>query len=201
MDFVIVANDDLAPLGRELAHGISVQKAHSGSFWTVKAYKDNEAQFGGKQPVIFLGDNEVARAYADILPERFRGFSTRCSFEGAKVVLIADDPGDVSNQDIASLKRIVGGTQEELRQRATSTQGVSESGALGATETSSFAASIGAALWPLVTGIFSEIIFIVRFLSARKRKQEYRKLQYQYVLSRFLKDEFEIYIEGVEGYR
>ena len=59
MQFIIVADDDLAPLGRQIAHALSNQKTHSGAFWSVKHYKDNEAQLDGKQPVIFLGDHEL----------------------------------------------------------------------------------------------------------------------------------------------
>ena len=68
MQFIIVANDDLTPMGRQLAHALSMQPSHSGALWTVKHYRDNEAQLDGKQPVIFLGDNEVARSYVAVLP-------------------------------------------------------------------------------------------------------------------------------------
>ncbi|MCK9521481.1 MAG: hypothetical protein M0R76_00355 [Proteobacteria bacterium] len=198
MQFIIVASDDLAPLGRQLAHALSVQKTHSGAFWTVKHYKDNEAQLDGKQPVVFLGDNEVAKSYVDVLPERFRGFGTKCSFEGAKAVLIADEPDDVSHEDIASLKRAVEGNQEELRRRAASAAAASATGAVGAMGASAVASAIGVVLWaPVLVGVVAYLVH--RFMSARKRKQEYRKLQYEYALSRFLKDEFEAYVSGVEG--
>jgi hypothetical protein len=198
MQFIIVANDDLAPLGRQLAHALSVQKTHSGAFWTVKHYKDNEAQLDGKQPVVFLGDNEVAKSYVDVLPERFRGFGTKCSFEGAKAVLVADEPEDVGHEDIASLKRAVEGNQEELRRRAASAAAASATGAVGAMGASAFAFAIGVVLWaPVLVGGIAYLVH--RFMSARKRKQEYRMLQYEYALSRFLKDEFEAYVGGVEG--
>jgi hypothetical protein len=199
MQFIIVANDDLAPAGRQLAHALSVQKTHSGAFWTVKHYKDNEAQLDGKQPVIFLGNNEVAKSYVDVLPERFRGFRTRCSFEGAKAVLIADEPDDVSDEDIESLKRAVAAIQEELRRRAASAAAVLATGAVGAVGPSALASAVAVVLWtPVVLlGIIANVIH--RFMSARKRKREYLKLQYKYVLSRFLKDEFETYVVGVDG--
>ena len=194
MRFIIVANDDLAPLGRQLAHALSVQKTHSGAFWTVKHYKDNESQLDGKQPVVFLGENEVAKSYLDVLPERFRGFGTRCSFEGAKVVLIAEVPDEVSNEDIGTLKRAVDGEQEELRRRASSSAAAAAAGAISA---SVLASVVAVAIWPTI--LFGLPYAIWRLLGQRKRKAEYRKLQYKYVLSRFLKDEFETYIAGVEG--
>jgi len=198
MQFIIVANDDLAPLGRQFAHALSVQKTHSGAFWTIKHYKDNEAQLDGKQPVVFLGDNEVAKSYVDVLPERFRGFGTRCSYEGAKAVLVADEPEDVSHEDIASLKKAVEGNQEELRRRAASAAAASATGAAGAVGASAVASAVGAVLWaPVLAGLIAYAIH--RFMSARKRKQQYRKLQYEYALSRFLKDEFETYVGGIEG--
>jgi hypothetical protein len=52
MQFIIVADDDLARLGRQLAHLLSLRKERSAAFWTVKHYKDNEAQIVGKQPLI-----------------------------------------------------------------------------------------------------------------------------------------------------
>ena len=201
MQFIIVANDDLAPLGRQLAHALSVQKTHSGAFWTVKHYKDNESQLDGKQPVLFLGKNDVSDSYLDVLPERFRGFGTRCSFEGAKVVLVAEVPDDVTDEDISTLKRAVEGEQEVLRRRASSSAAAAAAGAAGAAGAALSAAVLGSvvavAIWPTI--LLGLPYAIWRLLSKRKRKAEYRKLQYQYVLSRFLKDEFEAYIGGVEG--
>ncbi len=190
MQFIIVAKDDLAPQGRQLAHALSVQKTHSGAFWTVKHYKDNEAQLDGKQPVIFLGSNEVAESYIDVLPERFRGFGTKCAFEGAKAVLIAVEPYDVSYEDIKSLKRAVEGNQAEIRRRATSATKAD----LFHCYAMCYSVLVGGVV---VGGVVAYLVY--RFMSARKRKQEYRKLQYEYALSRFLKDEFEAYVSGVEG--
>lgn len=204
MQFIIVANDDLAALARRLAHALSMQKTHSGAFWTVKHYRDNEAQLDGKQPVVFLGDNEVAKSYVDILPERFRGFGTRCSYEGAKAALIADEPDDVTDEDIASLKRGVEGNQEELRRRAASSGAGSAAGlvglvALGWLTGSIFMAAMLYGLGTLAYGLVALPFGISKEIRARRRKQEYRKLQYEYALSRFLKDEFEKFVGGLEG--
>lgn len=191
MDFIIVANDDLAPMGRQLAHALSKLKGNSGAFWTVKYYKDNEPQIKSRQPVIFLGDNEVANSYVGVLPERFRGFGTTCSFEGAKAILLAKEPSDVSREDMAGLTRAVEGNREELRNRAASA--ASGIGAEGNAD--AFMINFYRAFDPLGIAEF----FIRRFMSAQKRKRDYRKLQYDYALSRFLKDEFEAFIGGVEG--
>lgn len=191
MDFIIVANDDLAPMGRQLAHALSKLKGNSGAFWTVKYYKDNEPQIKSRQPVIFLGDNEVANSYVGVLPECFRAFGTKCLFEGAKALLLAEDPDEVSHDDIASLTRAVEGNREELRSRAASA--ASGTGAERDADASAFESAL--LLGP--AGVLT--YFIRQFMSARKRKQTYRKLQYEYALSRFLKDEFEAFIGGVEG--
>jgi hypothetical protein len=198
MQFIIVANDDLAPLGRQLAHALSIQKTHSGAFWTVKHYKDNEAQVDGKQPVVFLGDSEVAKSYVDVLPERFREFGTKCSFEGAKAVLIVDDPNDINHENIASLRRAVGDNQDELRRRAKSAAAASATGVDGSVGASAVASVVGLILWaPVFVGVIGYVVH--RLMGARNRRKEYRKLQYEYVLSRFLKDEFEAYVGGVDG--
>ena len=63
---------------------------------------------------------------------------------------------------------------------------------------SAVASAVGVVLSTFVyVGVIAYLVH--RFMSARKRKQEYRKLQYEYALSRFLKDEFEAYVGGVEG--
>ncbi len=209
MQFIVVANDDLAPLGRQLAHALSVQKDHTGAFWTVKHYRDNEAQLGGKQPVIFLGDNEVANSYVDVLPQRFRAFGAKCAFEAAKAVLIAEEPESVSQKDIERLTEAVKGNQQELRQRAAraaaraaaagAAAAAAGAGAGAAAGASLLAIGVAVTLWPTVV-MGPAAWALLRYLSARKRKAEYRRLQYQYVLSRFLKDEFETYLGGIEGH-
>lgn len=193
MQFIIVANDDLAPLGRQLAHALSVQKTHSGAFWSVKHYKDNEAQLDGKQPVVFLGDNEMSKSYVDVLPERFRGFGTRCFFEGAKAVLTAEDPGYVSREDLASLRNAVEETGKALSAKPPGAtiewdKFFKQTWLLLATPPYLF----WAPLWvPLLT---------TKHLSSIKSiKSEYKKLQHMYVLARFLREEFETFVGGVEG--
>lgn len=191
MQFIIVADEDLAPLGRQIAHALSNQKTHSGAFWSVKHYKDNEAQLDGKQPVIFLGDHELTQSYVDVLPERFRGYGARCHHEGSKAVLVADTPSDVSLGDLKELEAALGQSQDELRRRAEA----AEAAGAGAGAFGLFASAVGVALLP--GGLIAWAI--KKYLSARKRRQEYSKLQYDYLLARFLVEEFEAYVTGIEG--
>lgn len=196
MQFIIVAHDDLAPLGRQVAHALSSQKAHSGAFWSVKHYKDNEAQLDGKQPVIFLGDHELSGSYLDVLPERFRGYGARCHHEGAKAVLVAETPTEVSLADLKELQAAVGQNRDELRRRGRAAEAAGAgAGVVGA---AAMASVVGAALWGY--GPVGLIVWaITKYFGARKRRQEYTKLQYDYLLSRFLVDEFESYVTGIEG--
>lgn len=203
MQFIIVANDVLAPLGRKLAHALSLQKSHSGSFWTVKHYKNNEHQLDGKQPVIILGDNEISRSYVDILPEHFRGFGTKCFYEGAKAVLMAEVPEDVSREDLVSLKRAMEDVQDELRRQAAFAAAVSVTGVAGT--------AVALSVTPLLRAFpFIRVIFIdpcppffpfsyYWIFDAFTRRKQYHKLQYEYALSRFLKDEFESFIGDIEA--
>ena len=192
MQFIIVADNDLAPLGRQIAHALSNQKTHSGAFWSVKHYKDNEAQLGGKQPVIFLGDHELTESYVDVLPERFRGYGARCHHEGAKAVLVAETPSEVSLGDLKELQAALDQSQDELRRRAEAAE------AAGAVAGAAVALGVGVALWGYgLAGLIARAI--KKYLSARKRRQEYNKLQYDYLLARFLVEEFEAYVTGIEG--
>lgn len=193
MQFIIVADDDLAPLGRQIAHALSNQKTHSGAFWSIKHYKDNEAQLDGKQPVIFLGDHELTRSYVDVLPERFRGYGARCHHEGSKAVLVAETPSDVGLGDLKELQAAVDQNQDELRRRAEAAG--AGAGAVGA---AAVASAVGVAIWGY--GLAGLIVWAIKkYLSARKRRQEYSKLQYDYLLARFLVEEFEAYVTGIEG--
>lgn len=196
MQFIIVADEDLAPLGRQIAHALSNQKTHSGAFWSVKHYKDNEAQLDGKQPVIFLGDHELTQSYVDVLPERFRGYGARCHHEGSKAVLVADTPSDVSLEDLKELEAALGLSQDELRRRAEAAEAAGAgAGDVGA---AAVASAVGVALWGY--GLAGLIAWAIeKYLSARKRRQEYSKLQYDYLLARFLVEEFEAYVTGIEG--
>lgn len=197
MQFIIVADEDLAPLGRQIAHALSNQKTHSGAFWSVKHYKDNEAQLDGKQPVIFLGDHELTQSYVDVLPERFRGYGARCHHEGSKAVLVADTPSDVSLGDLKELEAALGKSKDELRRRAEAAEAAEAAGA-GAGAFRALAPAVGVALWGYVlAGLIAWAI--KKYLSARKRRQEYSKLQYDYLLARFLVEEFEAYVTGIEG--
>lgn len=199
MQFIIVADDDLAPLGRQIAHALSKQKTHSGAFWSVKHYKDNEAQLDGKQPVIFLGDHELTESYVDVLPERFRGYGARCHHEGSKAVLLAETPSDVSLGDLKELQAALDQSQDELRRRAEAAEAAEAAGAgAGAVGAAAVASAVGVALWGY--GLAGLIAWAIKkYLSARKRRQEYSKLQYDYLLARFLVEEFEAYVTGIEG--
>jgi hypothetical protein len=75
MQFIIVANEDLVTLGCQFSHALSAQKTHSAELWTVKLYKKNKNRWGDKQPVIFLGNNEVTKSL--VLPVRFGDFGTK----------------------------------------------------------------------------------------------------------------------------
>lgn len=91
MQFIIVADDDLEDIGRRMAHAIAKQGTYDGSFWTLKYYKDNEAQLQGSQPVIFLGENEITKALTEDIPTRFERYGTRCWYDGSKAILVAED--------------------------------------------------------------------------------------------------------------
>lgn len=193
MRFIIVADEELAHLGRQLAHAFSNQKAHTGAFWSVKHYKDNEAQLDGKQPVIFLGDHALTKSYVNVLPERFRRYGTRCHHEGSKAVLIADTPSEVSITDLKELQAALDQSQEVLRRRGEAAR--AEEGAEYVTA-GAFASGVGLALWASGWGLI--VWAIMKHLSAKKRRQEYSTLQYNYLLARFLVDEFERYVTGIE---
>ena len=42
-------------------------------------------------------------------------------------------------------------------------------------------------------------VFIRKLVAGRKRKKAYRKLQYAYVVSRFLSDEFDSHVADIDG--
>jgi hypothetical protein len=209
VQFIIVAEDNLAPLGRQLAHALSLHEEHSGTYWTLKHYADNEASLG-KQPVIFLGENSVSKSYSDILPMRFSDYGTTCWFEGPKAVLFADNHDNVSVEDFARFERVVVGRAEELRHIAQTAaldiEGdiVEEESGQSTTPVSiASIAPVGVRMALAVQPVFEAgkgaVEFIVRALHSGKRRRAYLRLQYRYVLDRFLKDEFEPFVAGVDG--
>lgn len=207
MQFIIVAEEDLAPLGRQLAHALSLHEEHSGTYWALKHYEDNEASLA-KQPVIFLGDSDIASSYTEVLPVRFEGYGTTCSYEGAKAVLIVDNPESVSVEELARFGRVVEGRAEELRHIAATAiektpdeAGAPQASTDGGTDGS--VAPIGVRVALAVQPVFEAgrgaVDFVVRALNSRKRRRAYERLQYRYVLDRFLKEEFESFVDGVDG--
>ena len=87
----------------------------------------------------------------------------------------------VSRHEVDRLKAVVKTQQEELRKR-------------NAAVTVGIVAVLGVALGAIGLGGY----VIYRFVSAQKRRfQEYRKLQYQYALARFTRDELEAYVKGI----
>lgn len=210
VQFIIVAADDLAPLGRQLAHALSLHEEHSGTYWTLKHYEDNEATLA-KQPVIFLGESKVAKSYTEVLPVRFADYGTTCWFEGAKAVLFVDDPDSVSVDDLARFERVVEGRAEELRHIAETTTAAEVEGEASGEAVQPEAASVAVAsetpvgvrvalaVQPVFEAGKGAVDFVVRAVNSGKRKRAYLRLQYRYVLDRFLKDEFEDFVAGVDG--
>lgn len=206
MQFIIVATDELATVGRQLAHALSLHEAHSGTFWTLKHYEDNEATLA-KQPVIFLGESKVARSYKDVLPERFSDYGTACSFEGSKAVLVVHTPSVVSVEELAGFGRVVEGRAEELRHIAEttsteeSTQGARSAGTpITSAELTPPGVRVAVAMQPVFQAGRGAIQFVSRLVNSRGRRKAYTRLQYRYVLNRFLADEFSGFVAGVDGH-
>lgn len=175
MQIIIVADNDLEDFGRRMAHVISLEDDCDAAFWTLKHYRDNEAQLMGEQPVISLGDNDITKSYMEVIPERFGAFQTKCRHAAGKAILIADTPTLVSRDDINKIK----GANKELKKEIRRLRTIAIVVALTAT-----GGLIGLGGYAIYLGI-----------SARRRAIEYRKLQYQYVVSRFVKDELENFME------
>ncbi len=193
MQFIIVSNDKLAPLARRLAHALSIQAAHTGTYWTVSYYKDNEATLGGSQPVIFLGKSEIADSYIYVLPEAFRRFGARCHFEGSKALLIAETPMTITRSDLDQIQEAV--LQNELRLQS---RGEAATRSGDADSASNVGAVAGLAVFP-ISPLAALAWPVKKILSAQARRKEYHELQYDYLLSRFLDEGFESYVGGVEG--
>lgn len=209
MQFITVAPEPLAPLARRLAHALSMHDGHSGTYWSLKHYEDNESSLAN-QPVIFLGDSTIARSYRDVLPVRFSDFGTTCWLEGTKAVLIAEVPSRVSVDELSRFERVVLGRAEELRHIAEGSSGNSAEKSLGKLETLDAKSSPGEvdiplgvrvaiAFEPVVKAGRGAVDFLVRAVNSRNRKREYQKLQYRYLLDRFFKDEFEPFVAAISG--
>ena len=191
MEFLIVANKQQATLARQLAHTLSQQPDHAATYWTVKQYKDNESQLGGKQPIVFLGGNDVANSYVGVLSERFRTHSVSCHIGGSKVVITADQPTIVSRKALSDLKEAIRAGQEQIKHRlATANSALAVVGSVGLGAASSLADII----W-----VFNPYVWLFDlFVNGQMRKQEYRKLQYEYAVERFLLEEFDAFVAGIE---
>lgn len=209
MQFIIVADEDFADLSRQLAHALSLHEEHSGTYWTLKHYEDNEASLA-KQPVIFLGDSKVAKSYTEVLPQRFSDYGTTCWFEGAKAVLAVSSRDAVSPDDLAGLQRVVEGRAEEIRHIAETAAVGDFSGSPSGTSESTISAVSGVgpvplgvrvavAAQPVVAAGLGVAHLLNNVMTAGRRKRAYLRLQHRYVLDRFLKDEFEAFVSGVDG--
>lgn len=211
MQFITVAPESLAPLARRLAHALSMHDGHSGTYWSLKHYQDNESSLAN-QPVIFMGDSELARSYTDVLPIRFADFGTTCWLEGSKAVLIADAPSKVTVDELARFELVVLGRSEELRHLAGGT--VSGKGSSAAVTVPALTSGrseevvepplgvrVAIAVEPVVKAGRGLAKFVVRAVNGRNRKRAYQLLQYRYLLERFLKDEFEHFVAGINGKR
>lgn len=171
MQIIIVADNDLEDFGRKMAHVISLEEDCDAAFWTLKHYRDNEAQIKGEQPAIFLGDNDITKALMEVIPERFGAFQTKCRHAGGRAILIADTPILVSRDDINKIKDANKELNKELQKEDPSTPYVA------------------------IADVLTAGGLIGLYLDISARRREYRKLQYQYVVSRFVKDELENFME------
>ncbi len=204
MQFIVVASEDLAGVARQFLHNLSLRSGHSGAFWPLTRYADNEAQLNSKQPVIFLGEDEISGCYIDMLPERFRGYGARCCFGGTKAVLVVDTPDWVSPSDLRHLRNKVQGVSSsddayagddfsrgfQYSRAATAASAGVLGGVLGLGLLGAVAVPVAA--WIAAPGLYEGF-------SSYKWKEEYRQLQFQYVLQRFLEEEFDAFVGGIEA--
>lgn len=186
MQIIIVADQDLADFGRRMSHAISSKEDCDAAFLTLKHYRDNETQISGRQPIIFLGDNDFTKPLTEDIPERFRAYRTKCWHDGGKAVLIADTPTSVSCEDMNE----IGSANMEFH------KGFIHHKDLDLFDFIETYGSLGPLFFVcLVSGPW----WFWRLISDRQRAMEYRKLQYQYVVFRFIKDELENFIRVNQG--
>lgn len=193
MKFIIVANRAYADLARQLTRVLSMRREYTASYWSVADYKANEAQLDGKQPVIFIGDNELSRPLVDVLPERLRGYGTACFHGGAVAILRADTPGNVSAEDLAELKAAIEDSELEVKQRSATAGDDKPADTLGL--------GLLAALYfvPLAFPAAAIGLLLGKFGGLKAKEREYHQLQYKYLITRFLADEFDDYAANTGG--
>ncbi|MFO0794184.1 MAG: hypothetical protein U0586_08960 [Candidatus Brocadiaceae bacterium] len=97
-NIIVVADEDLKKLGRELVHSISKTKAAKASLYTPKQYTDNEHQITGAQYVIFLGKNKVSEDFIPLIPKKYENHGVVWGYDDTKAIIyIETNDTDLNN--------------------------------------------------------------------------------------------------------
>jgi len=179
MQFCIVASEDHAPLARRLSHGISKMPEHSAFYWSEKQYKDNELKISKNVRLIFAGENEFSKSYATILPEKFSAYGTSCYWEDNKALLLAKVPTIVTKNEIESLGRIAKAKRDEI---LTASEG----------SKSKILELFYDLPWHLMINLVMAAGYI--FWNNLKRRKAYNEIQFDYLITRFIGEEFSLFV-------
>jgi len=183
MNIIIVASDELDTVARKLAHAISLLPDHSASFWTEKHYKDNESTLGGKQRIIFIGENKVSSSYKEILKEEFSAYETTCRRDGSKALLIVTESKMRNSEELEAFKSMLKNKRAELAKRDDYKNNQFWKYIIGGSAFWLLLGPIGVALAGL--GMFGKTL-----KDGHKNAKEYTKMQYEYLILRFMDEVF-----------
>ncbi|WP_295999282.1 hypothetical protein [Rugamonas sp.] len=178
MHIVIVAKKTLEIYASRLKDLVSKHPNHSAVFWTEQFYQDNEPTLTGKQSVIILGANEISKIYDHRLVESFNTYGTCCAYEGTKAVLKIAPIEMVSVDELNALEFAV----DILLGK--------KSGPMGRNHS----------LPHFTTGARATDKRLIPWTSnkERKRKEQYVKLQHEYLCLRFVHYELDVFVSGAE---
>jgi len=203
MQFVVVGEMKNSEICRGLVQAISVKQNHSAAFWTEKHYLDNESQLGGKQPVIFVGRNKASKDFERILPKKSSNFGTSCHYEGARALLVWDEPEFVSKEDCEKFKKAVEKEKKTLEMKIEAdisagqvvAGGAAVAGgvALAAGGTAAILAALVVGGWPLLIG--GAIAVASWLFGSKNYSGVFKKAQPSFAVADFLNNHFDAYEE------
>jgi hypothetical protein len=189
-NLIIVANTDLEKgIGQKLMNALNANNDYEALFWDIKIFGKNKEKIMSSQKIIYIGKNKISKNYFNSVDWKFNDLHMKYGWSGQIVIMDVEDKF-LSKKEASKFKKSL----EELK-LAYNSKYVNLSVASNISAVATVLGVVSAfnpATW-IVTGI-SGLLTVFTKLANRGILNQQKNLQYNYLLTKFLLDDFELFM-------
>lgn len=191
---IVVGSEKEKEYGQILKNIIGKFGKFEAALWTTKHYTDNEPQMLSSQKVIFIGENEVSKRVLSTIDWKFKELNMKYGWCGPCALLTVDDVL-LTKEQLKDFKQACEQQENDLKNGnfATAIWLSGTATVVGLSVLMPFLAFGG--LIAIIVDSIAHTLIINNYLKKQYLKKQ-KKIQYPYLIRRFVMNNIDSYIEG-----